>query len=90
MTTRQNDQDEVKVIRSIPLPWVITTLATLIFSSGVLYNSINEQTKVIAELSGSVKSLSAQLAAKDVRDMQQDTKIAEHERRLTLLETLRK
>lgn len=61
---------------------LVAVLATWVFTAGMLYAGIQEQTKATAELSGTVRSLSAQVAVKDVKDAEHDAKIAEQNRRL--------
>ena len=59
-----------------------SVLATWVFTAGMLYAGIQEQTKATAELSGTVRSLAAQVAVKDVKDAEHDAKIAEQNRRI--------
>lgn len=61
---------------------LVSVLATWVFTAGMLYAGIQEQTKATAELSGTVRSLAAQVAVKDVKDAEHDAKIAEQNRRL--------
>lgn len=83
MANRSTDDPTMKPVRTYPSWAVIVTVATWIFSAGVLYNGMQEQTRAMARLDGTVAALAAQVAGKDIKDAQHDARLDEHDRRLT-------
>lgn len=75
MHIRSSDSPPIRVSRELPLWAVIVTIVTWVFSAGGLYAGIREQTRAISDLTGTVRGLSAQVAAKDVKDAEHDARI---------------
>lgn len=82
MTSRSTDASPVKISRELPLWAVIVTIVTWIFSAGGLYAGIREQTRAISDLAGTVRALQVQVATKDVKDAEHDTRLGILDREL--------
>lgn len=75
MNTRSTDGAPIKISREIPMWAVLVTVVTWIFSAGGLYAGIREQTKAVSDLANTVRALATQVAAKDVKDAEHDTRL---------------
>jgi hypothetical protein len=87
MASRATDNPEIKPVRFYPnyavVATVISTIAGWLFIAGMQWNGYQQQRVALSELTGAVKTLVAQVAAKDIKDAQHDARLDEHDRRLT-------
>lgn len=82
MHIRSSDSTPIRVSRELPLWAVIVTIVTWVFSAGGLYAGIREQTRAVSDLAGTVRALSAQVATKDIKDAEHDTRLSIVDREL--------
>ena len=86
-----------KVTREIPTPWLIGIVAAGFFQAVMLYAKQESQagaiekmgisqTDEIRKLSLQVQQLSADIGSKNLKDVEHDLKIADHERRILAVE----
>lgn len=94
MEHRQEDDDAIHIDRKIPL-WGILSVAGAILGQAALVWSgqreqaieMRHQAEKIQELTVEVKALAAQLSNKDAKDMDQDIRLGDIQRRLLAIET---
>lgn len=95
--TRANDPSPMKITREIPLPWLIGIIAAGFLQAALMYfkqesqgeaiaKLTNTQTDEIKKLTAEVRQLSVDIGAKNLKDVEHDLKIADHERRILTLE----
>lgn len=94
--TRANDPP-MKITREIPLPWLIGIVAAGFLQATLMYfkqeaqgeaitKLTTTQTLAIEKLTAEVRQLSTDIGAKNLKDVEHDLKIADHERRVLTLE----
>jgi hypothetical protein len=77
----------------VPLPWLIGGIVLICFQSAVVYfgqirqgELILDQSAKIAELSKKLGEVSTLIGTNNVKDVEHDLKLADHERRLQIAE----
>lgn len=95
-TTRTGDPDGITIDRKIPLWGVLGVVGGLIVQGVLVWNGqsiqaaeMRHQSEQIQDLVTQVKAMTAQLAAKDGIDIEQNLRIGELNRRVTAIETAR-
>lgn len=86
---RADDHPPLKVTREIPLPWLIGIVGAGFLQATLVYYKQDDQTKQISALSAEVRQLSVDIGTKNLKDVEHDLKIADHERRILSLEAAR-
>lgn len=84
----------VRVIKEVPLTWLIGVGAFLCAQAAIVYfaqqeqgKAIVQQSEAIRDLVTQVRSLSTELSGKNLKDVEHDLRIADHERRVLELES---
>jgi hypothetical protein len=91
---------QIKIVREIPLWGIITLVITVVVFSATtflnqyygqqkLFDIVSFQTIKIAEVSEQIRSLTSDLATKNLKDLEHDLLLADIRRRLTDLEAQR-
>ena len=90
---RAGDPPAVKVTREIPLYWLITIVVAGIFQAGVQYTQNSKlqdlvvtQVEKIDRLDIKLQQLAVEVGQKNLKDVEHDLKIADHERRISVVE----
>ena len=85
--------DRRRVKYEVPFTWLLGVGAFLAVQAATIYFGQQRQAELIQQLSASnvelvsqIKSLSAQIAGKDIKDVQHDMQLSDHERRLSRIE----
>ncbi len=100
MQTRETDHGGldagrgITIDRKIPLWGILSTVAAIVAQAALVWSGQREQAvemrhqaEQIKELAIQVKGLSAQLATKDGKDIEQDLRLNELSRRVLTIET---
>lgn len=85
-TTHRTDDGPITITRSIPLPWILTVLAAIAAQATIVYFTQQRQGEILQGVGIDVKQLSATVNAQASGKIEQDFKLADHERRLQALE----
>lgn len=86
MNHRPTDGHPVKITREIPLPWLIGVVFGLIVHAATLWFSQKAQGDAIKDMTIELRELRSAAAAGGLKTVEHDIKIADHERRLQILE----
>ena len=97
MAHTRSDDPPVKITREIPLPWLVGIVAAGFLQAALMYFKQEtqgaaieklslSQTEEIRKLSTQVQQLSTDIGTKNLKDVEHDLKIADHERRVLSLE----
>lgn len=81
-----DDDGRITITRSIPLPWVLSVLAAIAAQATVVYFTQQRQGEILQTVAVEVKQLSSIVNTQASGKIEQDFKIADHERRLTTIE----
>lgn len=94
--TRTTDHGSVTIDRKIPLWGVLVVVGGLVVQGALVWNGQNlqaaetrHQSEQIHDLAEQVKTMAAQIAAKDAIDVGQDANIRDLNRRMTAIEEAR-
>lgn len=97
MTHRATDKGPIHVGREIPLPWLIGAALSIVGQAVLIWNGQEKQAESIArmttqltEQTKQIQSLSVEIGAKNLKDVEHDLKLADHERRISVIEGVRK
>lgn len=97
MSHRATDKGPIHVGREIPLPWLIAAALSIVGQGVLIWNGQDKQAGAIermaeagAEQAKQIQALSIEIGAKNLKDVEHDLKIADHERRIGVLEGPRK
>lgn len=97
MHHRATDKGPIHVGREIPLPWLVGAALSILGQGILIWNGQEKQADAIArmttqltEQTKQIQSLSVEIGAKNLKDVEHDLKIADHERRISVLEGPRK
>lgn len=82
MQHRADDAVPIKVTRDIPLPWLITVVAGIVIQAVLTWQGQQDQGKLIERLTVEVREMRALLGRGDVKFVEHDMKLADHERRI--------
>lgn len=85
-THRAEDGGQITITRTIPLPWILTVLAAIAAQATVVYFAQQRQGEILQGVGIDVKQLSATVNAQASGKIEQDFKLADHERRLQAIE----
>ncbi len=92
---RQPESDSrLRVIKEVPLTWIISGFLVIIGQAGAVYYAqqqqgaaIAQQSEAIRDLVQQVRALSTELSGKNLKDVEHDLRIADHERRMLQIES---
>lgn len=86
MAHTRSDDPPVKITREIPLPWLVGIVAIGVFQAILIWFNQQAQTEQIKTLGSDVRALSVDIGAKNLKDVEHDLKLSDHERRIVGLE----
>lgn len=75
-----------RVTREVPLTWLIGFAIAGVFQAGLLYYKQDAQSILVTSLREDIRALSISVSSKDLKDVEHDLKIADLQRRISLLE----
>lgn len=84
-----DDSAPVKIMREVPLPWLIGVVAWLVFQGAVLWYGQQAQNQALKDLSAEIKELRASSKSDDLKIVEHDLRLTDHERRIQVLEQRR-
>lgn len=93
MSDENSDTSPVRIKWEVPLPWLLGVLAIIVAQAGIVYFGQIRQAEILVEQGATIKDvlrqvrdLSALISSNNVKDVEHDMKIADHERRLQAAE----
>lgn len=93
MQVRTDDAEPIKITREIPLPWLIACVLAMAGQAVLMWAGQREQAAAISQLSVQlaeqtklIGTLSEKVGVSNIKDVEHDMKLADHERRLQSLE----
>ena len=93
----EKNSDRPRVGWEVPITWLIGGLGVICIQAAVVYfgqvrqgEILQEQSLTIRELSKQLGHLSQLITSTNVKDVEHDMKLNEHERRITALESRQK
>lgn len=87
MTHTRSDDPPIKITREIPMPWLIGIIGAGFLQAVLVYYKQDAQAEAIVKLTAEVRQLSTDIGSKNLKDVEHDLKIADHERRILSLES---
>lgn len=91
------DNDRLRIKYEVPLTWLLGVVGFMLAQAAMMYYGQQRQGELIValttsntELATQIKALSAQLSTKDLKDVQHDFQLLDHERRIVNLESMAK
>lgn len=82
-------QEGLRIKYEVPLPWLIGGVVFIAGQAATVWFSQQSLTESNRDLVQQIRSLSVQLNGKDIKDVQHDLQLADHERRMLAIEALR-
>jgi hypothetical protein len=76
----------IKVNREIPLWGLICVIAVIAGQAVTLWFGQQRQAEVLSEMSAQVRQMSLDLGARNLKDVEHDLRLADHERRMLAAE----
>lgn len=74
------------ITRSLPLYWLLSVLAAMIMQAAVVYFAQQRQGELIQAMTGELKQVVQAVNTSNVKDVEHDFRLSDHERRLQALE----
>lgn len=74
------------ITRSLPLYWLLSVLAALIGQAAVVYFAQQRQGELIQGMTGELKQVVTAISTSNIKDVEHDFRLSDHERRLQALE----
>lgn len=95
MHTRPDDPKPLHITREIPLPWLLSAVAAALIQAILIWSGQEKQadatgrlTTQVLEQTKQIQSLTVEIGAKNLKDVEHDLKITDHDRRIGALELL--
>lgn len=93
MTDENSEKSPVRIKWEVPLPWLLGVLAIIVGQAGIVYFGQIRQAEILVEQSSAIKDvlrqvreLNSLISSNNVKDVEHDMKIADHERRMQAAE----
>lgn len=98
MHARSTDADHsLSITRTIPLSWLISVGIAVVVQAALIWQGQEKQSDAILRMTAQlveqtkqIQSLSVEIGAKNLKDVEHDLKLADHDRRISTLEGGRK
>lgn len=84
--TEDSPQSRWRISKDIPVVWLLGGAVAVVLSFAQTYAGQLRVIEKINEMSITLNTLSAQAGKKDMKDVEHDLRISDHERRLLVLE----
>jgi hypothetical protein len=85
VNARSNDPP-VKIVREVPLTWLIALVLSILIHAVLLWDAQQSQGAAIKDMSAEVRELRGAVNASGLKAVELDVRVADHERRLAVLE----
>ena len=77
-----------RIGQELPLPWLLGIIAIIAVQAVAVYYQVARQGELVADLIKQVSQLSSDIGAKNLKDVEHDLRLADHDRRLLTQESL--
>lgn len=84
--SEQSSRSRWHLSRDVPVTWLVGGLLAVCAQAATVYFAQQQQSELLRDLAKDVKTIGIQLSGKDLKDVEHDILLKDHERRLTNLE----
>lgn len=77
-----------RIGQELPLPWLLGIIAIIGAQAVAVYYQVARQGELVADLIKQVSQLSSDIGAKNLKDVEHDMRLADHDRRMLTIESL--